>query len=81
MNLDYQMPADFFSFIFSPPDLCNKNCTLIFQCSKSCGAGIQSRIVSCVNSRGQPSSSCDRSMEPDFTRPCNNGECLPVPLG
>ncbi|XP_045191522.2 A disintegrin and metalloproteinase with thrombospondin motifs 18-like isoform X2 [Mercenaria mercenaria] len=50
-------------------------------CSKSCGVGIQSRIVSCVNNRGQPSTFCSESTKPSSTQACNYGECLPTPQG
>lgn len=51
------------------------------ECSKSCGEGSQSRIVSCVNSYGQPSDGCVESSRPQNTQSCNSGECLPTPLG
>ncbi|XP_060604229.1 A disintegrin and metalloproteinase with thrombospondin motifs 18-like isoform X2 [Ruditapes philippinarum] len=50
-------------------------------CSKSCGVGSQSRIVSCVNNRGQPSTFCSESSRPVSTQSCNYGECVPTPLG
>lgn len=51
----------------------------MFQCSKSCGEGVKSRIVSCVNNRGQPSDFCNKETRPDSKQSCNDGECLPKP--
>lgn len=50
-------------------------------CSQSCGTGTQTRIVSCVNSHGQPSDGCDEDTGPHTTQSCNEGECMPTPLG
>lgn len=50
-------------------------------CSTTCGAGTQTRFVSCVNIYGQPSDGCDESSRPYSTQSCNDGECLPTPLG
>ncbi|KAH3773199.1 hypothetical protein DPMN_174556, partial [Dreissena polymorpha] len=51
------------------------------ECSRTCGEGLQTRTVSCVNSRGQASSDCDLATQPEVKQTCNHGECLPVPAG
>ncbi|KAL4234324.1 metalloendopeptidase [Mactra antiquata] len=49
-------------------------------CSKSCGKGVESRIVSCVDNRGQPSEFCNKETQPESKRSCNKGECPPTAL-
>ncbi|WAR11678.1 ATS18-like protein [Mya arenaria] len=44
------------------------NVTKWSQCSVTCGEGVQSRIISCVNMLGQPSESCDVSTRPVATQ-------------
>ena len=53
----------------------------LLQCSETCGAGSQSRVVSCVDSHGQTSDGCQEASRPSNTQSCNHGECLPTPLG
>ncbi|CAB4028007.1 A disintegrin and metallo ase with thrombospondin motifs 9 [Paramuricea clavata] len=48
-------------------------------CSTTCGGGIQSRMVICVNEseRQVPSRNCDSENKPPKVTVCNNEECLP----
>ena len=58
-----------------------QSCFFLLQCSETCGAGSQSRVVSCVDSHGQTSDGCQEASRPSNTQSCNHGECLPTPLG
>ena len=46
-----------------------------FQCSLSCGLGLQERLVECVNIEGEPSLDC-RERRPASRRRCA-GPCIP----
>eukprot|EP00069_Balaena_mysticetus_P017244 bmy_10481T0 len=47
------------------------------ECSKSCGQGVQRRLVECRDINGQPASECAKEVKPASTRPCAD---LPCPL-
>ncbi|XP_059866417.1 A disintegrin and metalloproteinase with thrombospondin motifs 1 [Delphinus delphis] len=47
------------------------------ECSKSCGQGVQRRLVECRDLNGQPASECAKEVKPASTRPCAD---LPCPL-
>ena len=45
----------------------------LFQCSVSCGSGIQIRTVECQESHGAVSLACDQKMKPVSGQPCSTG--------
>ncbi|KAG5215662.1 hypothetical protein JEQ12_001238 [Ovis aries] len=51
------------------------------ECSKSCGLGVQRRLVECRDINGQPASECAKEVKPASTRPCVNLPCPRWQLG
>ncbi|XP_013922506.1 PREDICTED: A disintegrin and metalloproteinase with thrombospondin motifs 8-like [Thamnophis sirtalis] len=47
------------------------------ECSKSCSSGWQRRTVECLDVEGQPSSTCDKALQPEDIKPCSG---LPCPI-
>ncbi|XP_004593334.2 A disintegrin and metalloproteinase with thrombospondin motifs 8 [Ochotona princeps] len=45
------------------------------QCSATCGAGWQRRTVECRDSSGQASTTCDKDLKPEDTKPCGSQPC------
>ncbi|KAG1681650.1 ADAMTS-like protein 4 [Nymphon striatum] len=44
-------------------------------CTKSCGGGIQSRIINCISHDKNQVKSCDETTKPNNTRTCNEEKC------
>lgn len=51
------------------------------ECSKSCGLGVQRRLVECRDINGQPASECAKEVKPASTRPCADLPCPRWQLG
>lgn len=51
------------------------------ECSKSCGFGLQRRLVECRDINGQPASECAKEVKPESTRPCADLPCPHWQLG
>uniref|UniRef100_A0A8D2CYC6 ADAM metallopeptidase with thrombospondin type 1 motif 1 n=1 Tax=Sciurus vulgaris TaxID=55149 RepID=A0A8D2CYC6_SCIVU len=51
------------------------------ECSKSCGLGLQRRLVECRDINGQPASECAKEVKPASTRPCAEMPCPHWQLG
>lgn len=53
-------------------------CVCLFQCSVSCGGGLQQREVNCVGEQDlavMPNSLCAKISRPETLRKCNMQEC------
>ena len=46
-----------------------------FQCSKTCGTGVRTREVKCVDSTFTPSADCAKDKKPSRRQPCNTQKC------
>ncbi|KAK6485415.1 A disintegrin and metalloproteinase with thrombospondin motifs 1-like [Huso huso] len=44
-------------------------------CSRTCGGGVQRRVVDCQDYRGQLTSECPAELRPADTRPCADTDC------
>uniref|UniRef100_A0A5G2R7E9 A disintegrin and metalloproteinase with thrombospondin motifs 1 n=1 Tax=Sus scrofa TaxID=9823 RepID=A0A5G2R7E9_PIG len=51
------------------------------ECSKTCGLGVQRRLVECRDINGQPASECAKEVKPASTRPCADLPCPHWQLG
>ncbi|CAK6441992.1 unnamed protein product [Pipistrellus nathusii] len=51
------------------------------ECSKSCGQGVQRRLVECRDLNGQPASECAKEVKPASARPCADLPCPHWQLG
>ncbi|XP_036601927.1 A disintegrin and metalloproteinase with thrombospondin motifs 8 [Trichosurus vulpecula] len=45
------------------------------ECSSTCGSGLQRRTVECRDPSGQASSTCNKALKPEDTKPCGNRPC------
>ncbi|XP_027733367.1 A disintegrin and metalloproteinase with thrombospondin motifs 8 [Vombatus ursinus] len=45
------------------------------ECSSTCGSGWQRRTVECRDPSGQASSTCNKALKPEDTKPCGNRPC------
>lgn len=51
-------------------------CNWLFQCSSSCGKGLQSRVVQCMHKvTGRHGNDCPVTLRPPTYRPCHHGTC------
>ena len=66
-----------FSFFSSENNLCilHGPVNVIFQCTKTCGTGVKSRDILCLDSRLNVSSSCKADDRPAVRRSCNTQSC------
>ena len=55
----------------------------VLQCSKTCGSGISTRSVTCVNERGRiaPDTACDKSVKPTERLSCDKERCAKWSVG
>jgi hypothetical protein len=59
---------------------------LFLKCSKSCGDGMRSREIKCIDRHNKASFECDMKIKPHFREFCNKRECpqaeqVPVKYG
>ena len=47
----------------------------LFQCSATCGNGMQTREIKCLDKELKPSKSCGESTKPNKTRNCQINSC------
>ena len=76
LNLSSANP---FSLVQSKILLFGKELHFLFQCSVTCGHGVQTRLVTCTLANPQPVEEiqCDVNMKPEVERECILDDCKP----